>query len=312
MFERKWNNSTGVIENTDFVPLPPDTSRSTRAPANGATGLSPSSVVLKWYGGPWAHKYDVLLGTDPNNLQPRRARHRSSARANPRPTYQSFTATQPAARARPTTGASSSRTMANLSKNGDIWSFTTSGTAPPPPSTGTTGDRRHRSLCARRPDHRDEMVDRVGRDRGRRQAALEHERQRGQGHDRGQQPRPATSSSPSAPSPGKPYHLWMRGHAEGNVYTNDSVFVQFSNSVTSTGQPDHAHRDDVGGRIQPRGLQRLRRVRLGMAGQRLGPGVMGAKIYFNTTGPQTLRIQAPRRRALDRSDHPLAVIHESS
>ena len=34
---------------------------------------------------------------------------------------------------------------------------------------------------------------------------------------------------------GKPYHLWMRGRAEGNVYINDSVFVQFSNSVTSSG-----------------------------------------------------------------------------
>ena len=41
--------------------------------------------------------------------------------------------------------------------------------------------------------------------------------------------------SPLPRSPGKPYHLWIRGRAEGNVYSNDSVFVQFSNSVTSCG-----------------------------------------------------------------------------
>src|SRR5262249_45750807 len=34
---------------------------------------------------------------------------------------------------------------------------------------------------------------------------------------------------------GQPYHLWMRGRADSNVYTNDSVFVQFSGAVTASG-----------------------------------------------------------------------------
>ena len=35
----------------------------------------------------------------------------------------------------------------------------------------------------------------------------------------------------------KPYRLWVRGRAQGNSYNNDSVFIQFSGSVTSTGAP---------------------------------------------------------------------------
>jgi len=34
-----------------------------------------------------------------------------------------------------------------------------------------------------------------------------------------------------------PYRLWMRGRAEANSYNNDSVYVQFSDTVTSTGAP---------------------------------------------------------------------------
>jgi len=34
---------------------------------------------------------------------------------------------------------------------------------------------------------------------------------------------------------GQAYHLWLRGKAAGNSYDNDSVYVQFSDSVTSSG-----------------------------------------------------------------------------
>jgi endonuclease/exonuclease/phosphatase family metal-dependent hydrolase len=50
------------------------------------------------------------------------------------------------------------------------------------------------------------------------------------------------ASSPSSyvdftftPVAGVPYRLWFRGKADGNDYTNDSLYVQFSNSVTSGG-----------------------------------------------------------------------------
>jgi len=61
-FNRKWNSAT---EFEPFVPLPP-TPPVNLSPANGAT-VGPS-VLLNWEGGRWAHKYDVYLGPDANNL----------------------------------------------------------------------------------------------------------------------------------------------------------------------------------------------------------------------------------------------------
>jgi len=60
-FDRMWFNRTGNKETSAFTPLPPDAPKSP-SPANGAVATG-SSVTLKWYGGPWAHKYDVYFGT---------------------------------------------------------------------------------------------------------------------------------------------------------------------------------------------------------------------------------------------------------
>src|SRR3954464_5106116 len=136
MFERKWNNSTGNIENSDFVPLAPD-KPVYQAPANGAVNLANTSVVLRWYGGPWAHKYDVYLGTNPNNMQPVLLDQELGP-------SESSTAYQTFALSNLSPGTTYywrviSRTMANLSRNGDTWSFTTAGTATPPATNGQTG-----------------------------------------------------------------------------------------------------------------------------------------------------------------------------
>ena len=45
------------------VPLPPDVPKY-RSPANLATGVA-RTVNLVWYGGPWAHYYDIYFGTSP-------------------------------------------------------------------------------------------------------------------------------------------------------------------------------------------------------------------------------------------------------
>src|SRR3989441_11352516 len=37
----------------------------------------------------------------------------------------------------------------------------------------------------------------------------------------------------------KAYHLWIRGKAAGNSTNNDSVYVQFSDSITSSGSAIH-------------------------------------------------------------------------
>jgi phosphatidylserine/phosphatidylglycerophosphate/cardiolipin synthase-like enzyme len=63
-FGRKWHNWSGVQETTDFVPLPPDAPRSP-SPATQSSRVG-TTVTLKWYGGPWAHLYDIYLGTATN------------------------------------------------------------------------------------------------------------------------------------------------------------------------------------------------------------------------------------------------------
>src|ERR1043165_8158005 len=61
-FNRKWNSAT---EFEAFVPLPP-AAPVNLAPANGA--VVGQSVLLNWEGGRWAHKYDVYVGRNENNL----------------------------------------------------------------------------------------------------------------------------------------------------------------------------------------------------------------------------------------------------
>ena len=91
---------------------------------------------------------------------------------------------------------------------------------------------------------------------------------------------------------GKGYRLWIRGKAELNNWANDSVFVQFSGSVTRAPCADMANRHAVRGRDEPRGMQRLRSVRLGLAGQRLRHGhPRTARVLRGRPALQTIRIQ---------------------
>ena len=66
-FERKWNNKKAPVDGggdvtppmyLDFVPDTPETPVYV-APTNQALGVG-TSVTLRWEGGWWAHKYDVL------------------------------------------------------------------------------------------------------------------------------------------------------------------------------------------------------------------------------------------------------------
>jgi len=60
-FDRKWDNLTGIAETAPFVPLPPDPPVYS-APVNGATGMG-RDVTLQFSAGPFAHLYDIYLGT---------------------------------------------------------------------------------------------------------------------------------------------------------------------------------------------------------------------------------------------------------
>ena len=63
-FDRKWTNATGNLETEPFVPLPPDAPSYT-FPANGAGGVA-RDTVLQFSAGPFAHLYDIYLGTSPD------------------------------------------------------------------------------------------------------------------------------------------------------------------------------------------------------------------------------------------------------
>jgi hypothetical protein len=60
-FDRRWNNLTGNVETRAFTPLPPDVPAYV-APANAA-GAQPTTIVLSWKPGVWAHRADVYFGT---------------------------------------------------------------------------------------------------------------------------------------------------------------------------------------------------------------------------------------------------------
>jgi phosphatidylserine/phosphatidylglycerophosphate/cardiolipin synthase-like enzyme len=128
-FERRWNNSNplGVPESAAFAPLPPD-KPVYKSPASGATGIGTASQKLAWDGGPWAHNYDIYFGT--SSPPPLLAANQNLGPDDPTaPSQQKF--------ALPTLQPGTtyywqivSKTMANQTKAGSIWSFTTAGTPP--------------------------------------------------------------------------------------------------------------------------------------------------------------------------------------
>ncbi|HVL69554.1 MAG TPA: hypothetical protein VM364_20010, partial [Vicinamibacterales bacterium] len=88
---------------------------------------------------------------------------------------------------------------------------------------------------------------------------------------------------------GRAYRLWMRGQGQHDHWANDSVFVQFSGSVTASGSPTFRI-----GTTSATVVSIERGTGQGLAKWGWndngwdGPGPV---IYFATTGPQTLRVQ---------------------
>jgi phosphatidylserine/phosphatidylglycerophosphate/cardiolipin synthase-like enzyme len=126
-FERKWNNYGGILENVDFVPLPPDSPKNP-APAIGAVNVS-TTFRLTWAGGPWGHLYDLYFGvsTNPTILVASNLAEPSSKTAT-----STFSYTVPF-RLRPGTRyywKVVGKTMAMQARSSAVWSFTTAGPAP--------------------------------------------------------------------------------------------------------------------------------------------------------------------------------------
>jgi endonuclease/exonuclease/phosphatase family metal-dependent hydrolase len=90
---------------------------------------------------------------------------------------------------------------------------------------------------------------------------------------------------------GKPYHLWVHGRADANYWANDSVFVQFSGSVTAAGEPAYRIGTTAAAEVN---LEACRHCGVsGWTWQDNGYGAhaLGVPIYFAKSGAQTIRVQ---------------------
>jgi hypothetical protein len=88
---------------------------------------------------------------------------------------------------------------------------------------------------------------------------------------------------------GIPYHLWMRGKADKNNWANDSVFAQFSGTVTASGSPVYRI-----GTTSATWYSVEDGTNAGLAGWGWNDDSydgLAAPLYFATTGPQTIRVQ---------------------
>src|SRR5262249_18474687 len=89
---------------------------------------------------------------------------------------------------------------------------------------------------------------------------------------------------------GVAYHLWLRMHAQNDSWSNDSVHVQFSDSVDQNGLAIAR----IGGNaslepVQQNGPNGAAPHGWGWTDN--GWGALGANVYFTSTGSHVIRIQ---------------------
>lgn len=298
-FERKWcsgpwtdlpaecvgqQNPVGSTETDDFVPLPPDKPVNT-SPANRVTGLATTGLKLKWDGGYWAHYYDVYFGLDPNPPL-----YQANLKLGPKDFGTGATQSFVLPTLQPGTTyywRIVSRTMAGLQAAGPIFSFTTKGIPPPPPPPPPgavtqviwASDVQAASIAGRWSVLQDPTaaggVALWNPDKGSAKIA----------------PALAAPASYFEASfdamSGVPYHIWIRLRAQGNSLSNNSVHVQFGDSVDPFGTPSY--------RIGTTASQEVALTPAVLAGWGWADNstatAFGPDIYFAGTGPHTIRVQ---------------------
>jgi endonuclease/exonuclease/phosphatase family metal-dependent hydrolase len=87
------------------------------------------------------------------------------------------------------------------------------------------------------------------------------------------------------------YRLWIRGRADLNAWTNDSVYVQFSGAVSSTGVPLYPIGSTAATVVSIEDCSGCGLSGWGWQDNGYGTGVLGPLVYFAQSGSQTLRIQ---------------------
>ena len=281
-FNRKWGNTTGNVETTAFVPLPPDAPIYV-SPAHGTTGVSTSTAVsLSWKPGPWGHRADIYFGTSTN--PPLLA---ANVSVTPNST-KSYTVSTPLAPSTTYYWRIVNKTIANQGATGPVYSFTTAGGAPPPPPPSNPLDI---VLYA------SDATARAGA------WVIENDTTAAAGKrirhpNAGAAKLAAPLAAPAhyfelkfSADAGRPYRLWVRGKADGNSYANDSVFVQFSGSVNASGSPVFRIGTTTATEFNLESCSGCGLSNWGWEDNGWGSGVLGAQIYFATTGTQTIRLQ---------------------
>ena len=92
-------------------------------------------------------------------------------------------------------------------------------------------------------------------------------------------------------SAGTAYRLWIRGKADGDYWGNDSVFVQFSGSVNSSGSAVYRSGTSSALEVNLEDCSGCGLSGWGWQDDGWGVGVLGPLVYFQTSGTQTLRVQ---------------------
>jgi hypothetical protein len=90
---------------------------------------------------------------------------------------------------------------------------------------------------------------------------------------------------------GKPYRLWIRGKAGSNSWANDSVHVQFNDTVTAAGSPVYRIGTTSGAAVNLEDCSGCGLSGWGWQDNGYGVGVRGPEIRFAGSGTHTLRIQ---------------------
>jgi hypothetical protein len=90
---------------------------------------------------------------------------------------------------------------------------------------------------------------------------------------------------------GVDYHLWMRGRADGDHWANDSVFVQFSDSVDASGAATWRIATTSATIVFLEDSTNAGLEGWGWQDNAYGAGALGAHVRFATTGEHTMRVQ---------------------
>ena len=88
-----------------------------------------------------------------------------------------------------------------------------------------------------------------------------------------------------------PYRLWIRGKADRNYWGNDSVFVQFDNSVNASGAAQFRIGTAAAAEINLEDCSGCGLAGWGWQDNGWGAGVMGPLIRFSQGGSQRIRVQ---------------------